>query len=283
MLKSLRSANQLLRKYSGILLATFLLLPLFASAVVGAESLGIAQGYESNDNLLLSGMAVQLSLELKDSHNFVERGTSQNPERIIGIATSPSTNFAVIGSTKNQIYVQSSGQVVAYVADLGGDVKKGDLLTISPLKGVLMKVNNATSPEIATALEDADLTKAEEQKIDKGSTSKDKTKVNKILISLDRHTFQTSQNNTNTLSRVSRALVGKDVGELRVLLSLLLFALLLVVEGGIVYGAISSSLTSLGRNPLAGKAIKRELIRVLAIAVVILGIGLGVVYTILWF
>lgn len=243
-----------------------------------ADNQGIAQGFETNDQLLRSGMAAQLTGDA----NTVERGTSEHPERIIGIVTDPTNNLAVIGSTKNQVFVQSSGQVEAYVADINGVVKKGDFLTISPLKGILMRVGSSNSAEIATALSDADMTKAEEFDIKPGSTDTKKTKVTKVSINLDRHTFQTSQNTSNTLSRVSRALVGKDVGELRVLVSLLVFALLLVVEGGVVYGAISSSLTSLGRNPLASKAIKRELIRVLLIAVVILLIGLGVVYTILW-
>ena len=226
-------------------------------------------------------MAVQLATNNSDS-KFVERGSNQFPERVIGISTIPNSNFALIGSSKNQVYVQSSGQVAAYVSDLQGVVKKGDLLTISPLKGVLMKVGSTPVAEMATALEDVDTSKAEELPIDGGNTDTNKVKVNKILINLDRHTFQSNQKTSNTLSRVSRALVGKDVGELRVLVSLLVFALLLIVEGGVVYGAVSSSLTALGRNPLAGAAIKKELIKVLGIAFAILLVGLGVVYTILW-
>lgn len=280
--KSLGYVGRLNRVAAAFLAAVFLSLTFVPISNIYAQGQGFAEGYSTNDDKLLPGMAVQLSITEDRSEKYIERGSSQNPERIIGIASSPSSNFAVIGSNKNQIYVQSNGQVVAYVSDIGGVVKKGDLLTISPLKGVLMKVSNAASAEMATALEDVDLSRAEEVKIDGGSTSTDSTKVSKILINLDRHTFQSNQNTSNTLSRVSRALVGKDVGELRVLVSLLVFALLLVVEGGIVYGAISSSLTSLGRNPMAGKAIKRELVRVLLIAVAILLIGLGVVYTILW-
>lgn len=256
-----------------------LLLPI---GMVQADNQGIAQGYETKDDLIRPGMAVQLANTTNGTTQYVERATAEFPERVIGITTTPATSVAVIGSSKNQVYVQSNGQVLAYVSDIGGVVKKGEFLTISPLKGVLMRVGTTPSAQLATALEDADLSKAEEFDIKPGSTDTKKTKVNKILVNLDRHTFQSSQNTSNTLSRVSRALVGKDVGELRVLVSLIVFALLLVVEGGVVYGAISSSLTSLGRNPLAGKAIKRELIRVLLVALFILLIGLGVVYTILW-
>ncbi len=274
--------KHLYRLVYGILALVLLAIPMAFSTLVSAEGQGFAQGYGTKDELLRSGMAVQLTIGDDVEAKFVERGSSDKPERIIGIATAPNSNFALIGSTKNEIFVQSSGQVIAYVSDLGGVVKKGDLLTISPLKGVLMKVGGTKTAELATALEDSNPDKAEEIQIDGGSTKSNTTKVNKVLISLDRHTFQSTQNDSDTLSRVSRALVGKDVGALRVLVSLLVFALLLVVEGGIVYGAISSSLTSIGRNPLAGKAIKRELIRVLMIAVFILLIGLGVVYTILW-
>lgn len=265
-----------------VVYASMLLLALLLPAITSAESQGISQGYESSDDLLRPGMAVQLAMSGDQDKKVVERASSQFPERIIGISSSPENNLVVTGSTKNQVYIQTSGQVVAYVSDLGGVVKKGDILTISPLKGILMKVTDEKAAQIATALEDVDPSKAEEVGINGGPTDTKKAKVYKILVNLDRHTFTSNQNNSSTLSRISRALVGKDVGELRVLLAMLLFALLLIVEGGVVYGAIASSMTSLGRNPMAAPAIKRELRRVLLIAMGILLTGLAVVYAILW-
>jgi hypothetical protein len=49
-----------------------------------------------------------------------------------------------------------------------------------------------------------------------------------------------------------------------------------------MYGAISSAITALGRNPLARSAIRREMIRILFVAIIVFLIGLGAIYGILW-
>ena len=60
---------------------------------------------------------------------------------------------------------------------------------------------------------------------------------------------------------------------------MIMFVIVLIAEGGIIYGAISGAITAPGRNPFANKIISGELIITMALVVLIL--GLGGVYAIL--
>ena len=84
------------------------------------------------------------------------------------------------------------------------------------------------------------------------------------------------------MSKLGKSLVGRDVGEIRVLIALLVFMIVLIAEGGIIYGAVSSAITALGRNPLARKVIQREMLQVFVVAIIVLVVGLGAMYAILW-
>lgn len=244
---------------------------------------GVAQGYFSDDDNLKPGMVVQISDVNNDDTTRVERGANDDPTKIIGLATGPDDSFVVIASGDQEVYVQTSGEAGALVSDVNGEVKKGDQLTISPLKGILMKAGGSGGINFGTALEDFPELTAQEYKIDGGTSGISTALVAKMRINLDGRSFANNQAQAeSTLAKIGESLVGRNVGEARVLIALLIFLIVLVAEGGIIYGAISSAITALGRNPLASKVIKRELLRVLAIAFIVLSIGLAAIYGVLW-
>ncbi len=245
---------------------------------------GLAQGYFSDDTNLRPGMVVQLSTTTTTEKPKVESATAAEPAKIIGLATSPSDNFVVIGNGEKQVYVQTSGEARAYISNIGGGVKKGDLLTISPLKGILMKaVDNQSSIIFGTALEDFPTSEAQSYAIDGGNTDTTESLVAKISINLDSRSFASPDTISNSaLARIGRSIVGREVGEIRVMIALIIFLIVLIAEAGIIYGAVSSAMTALGRNPMASKLIKKELFRVFVIATFVLSVGLGTIYGVLW-
>ena len=83
-------------------------------------------------------------------------------------------------------------------------------------------------------------------------------------------------------SPIGKGLLGKKVGEIRVVIALILFLIVLIAEGAIIHGAISSAITALGRNPMARKTIIKEMVRVIFVAIIVLVIGLASIYMILW-
>ncbi len=261
-----------------------LLLSLFMLISAPTHALGLAQGYFTDDISLQPGMAVQLSSnENIDAEEVnVERATIEGAERVIGLSAMPEDSFVVIANGNQKVFVQTSGEASALVSDVNGEVKKGDQLTISPLKGILMKAN-PTDPGIrfGTALEDFPTT-FETYPIDGGVSGLDEAKVASMRINLDGRSFANQKDdNISPLAQLGRSVAGKDIGEIRVLIALVIFLIVLIAEGTIIYGAISSAITAMGRNPLAGGAIKSELFRVLLVAVIVLIVGLSATFAIL--
>ena len=264
----LRLATMLL---AGSLITTAVMLPAGLSA--------IARGYITTDAGLQSGMVVALSVN-ESANSTVERATQDNNNRVVGIVTTVDNSLVTVSSETAKVLVESEGQADAYVSDINGEVKQGDLLILSPLKGILMKYDDTRAAVIVIAADSP--VSASVYSYQEGNQKKD-TGIAKIKINLNRQGITNTSDPVpeTTLSRLGRTLAGKDVNEVRVLIALVIFVVVLVAEGGIIYGAVSSAITALGRNPLAGKIIRGEMFRVALIALAVLLIGLGAIYGVL--
>ncbi len=241
--------------------------------------LAIARGYTSSDSGLQTGMVVALSLDGSNGSS-VERATQESSNRVVGIVTPGDNSLVTVSSLTAKVLVESEGQTDAYVNDINGPVNKGDLLVLSPLKGILMRANDTTGTVIGIAADTA--TQTSTYSYQDGSQTKD-TQIAKIKINLNQQGggASASQPNDSALAKIGRAIASKEVSEIRVLVALILFVLVLIAEGAIIYGAITSAITALGRNPLGRKIINRELIKVIIIALLVLLVGLAAVYGVL--
>ena len=146
-----------------------------------------------------------------------------------------------------------------------------------------MKVGeNDTAKVIAIATTDSDASSDTQiYNLNEGGKT---TAISKIKVNLSRQGSSqgAAAAKPSALADLGEAIVGKQVNETRVLLALILFIIVMIAEGGIIYGAISSAITALGRNPMARKMIRREMVQVILAALAVLAVGLGAVYAILW-
>lgn len=242
----------------------------------------LSRGYSSGDSGVQTGMVVSLSNEGADDQ--VERSTQENSHRIVGVVTTIEDSTVTISSGNSKLLVENSGQVDIYVSDINGEVSKGDLLILSPLKGILMKAPELnTSKVIGIATQSASELEQTVYQYKSGEETKD-TKIAKIKTDISSLGGANSGAiaSDSSLKTLGRAVAGREVSEMRVLIALVIFLVVLTAEGGILYGAISNSITALGRNPLAKKIIRSELYRVILVAIMVLLIGLASVYVILW-
>lgn len=260
-------------KIAGVSVVTFAVL----SAGV---SYALARGYASDDTGIRPGMAVSLSDESTAAVPKVERTTTENNGRVIGIAVNPEENLITTGSSGQVVYVQTEGETDVYASDLNGVPHKGDFLAASPLKGVLVRADSTSNMIVGTALEDFSTDEAVQQQIET-TTEVKAVSIDKLAMNLDNKGSGITQDDSS-LERLGRSIVGKDVGEIRVVVALIIFVIVLIAEGNIIYGAVSSAITALGRNPLARKVIVKELARVILIAVGVMIVGLTAIYIILW-
>lgn len=258
----------------------------FMGSLAFAQS--FARGYVSDDSGLQPGMAVSLSASSRADEPRVERAAPETIEQVIGVTATADDNIVTIGSGEQEVYVQSSGMVETFASDINGEIKQGDSVTVSPLKGILMLAGEG-EPSIGLALEDFNAANAETQSIITGEGVRT-VQIAKVEISLNNVVLANQQiaigdsrlaQTDSTLERLGQAVAGKPVGELQVIIALVIFLVVMIAEGGIIYGAVSSSITSIGRNPMARQFIRSELIRVLLLAIVVLLVGVASIYAVL--
>jgi hypothetical protein len=263
-----------------IIAVTILLIAHYAVVTLAQ---GFTRGYATQDSGLQPGMAVTLSPESSADKELVERAGREDQGKVIGITTTIEDSLVTVTSEDHQVYVKSSGVVDAYVSDINGEVMKGDRVTVSPLKGILMKADDAHSA-VGVAAENFGEQAAEHQTI-ASDTGESSVRVAKLAVTLDSSIGQSAgqggARSQSSLQRLGQSIVGKEVGELQVVIALIIFFIMMIAEGGIIYGAVSSSITSLGRNPLASTIIVRELIRVLGVVIIVMVVGLAAIYAVL--
>lgn len=241
----------------------------------------VGRGYKTADTGLQTGMAVSLSLE-SSSSDTVERASLDNSDKVVGVVTTIDKSLVTVSSSSANVLVESEGEVESYVSDVNGSVKKGDLLVLSPLKGIFMKGGDGSTSTVFALAANNPTAPSNYSYVEDGKTKQ--TSISKIRVNLN----QSGARNKgvvitdSALARLGKSIVGKDVGEIRVVIAMIIFFIVLIAEGAILYGAISSAMTALGRNPLAKRIIRAELIRVVIIALVVLSLGLAAVYGILW-
>lgn len=257
------------------------LLLLVVIAVVPTAAGAITRGYTTDDEGLKVGMVASLAVGSTET-NKIERASNVSSKQVVGIVTTIDSSLVTVGSGSSKVYVESEGEVEAYVSDINGNIAKGDLLVASPLKGILMKADDNSASLVGIAAADMPSESEIYNYQEEGQTRS--AKITRLKINLNRQGADSTgpKRVDSSIGRLGRAIVGKDVGEIRVIIGMIVFVVVLVAEGGIIYGAISSAITALGRNPLARDIIRGEFIKVIMIAIVVLGLGLGAIYGILW-
>lgn len=241
----------------------------------------IGQSYLTNESGLVQGMAVSLSLESGNQNQFVEMLTLSNRERFVGVVATKESNIVTAVKAGDDVFVSTSGQAEVLASDLNGDIKKGDALGASPLKGIVMKAQTSEPKPIGYALEDFSSDVAYSETVEDGEGNKVETRIAAINLEIGAQK-STDDSQKPFLSLVGESITGKPVSQLQVIAALLLLFVILTVEGSIIYGAAHSTIQSVGRNPLARRSIYKHLIQILIVAGLILVFGVGGIYLILW-
>lgn len=259
---------------------TALLAVLLLPGVVAAQT----QGYNTSDKSITKAMAVSVAESQTEGSQIVmvEKSTINRADKVLGVVVDPASELVTVTSQGSQIYVANSGIATVFVTDVNGMVREGDLLAPSPLAGVLMRATEGTKGVMGIALEDMSSdTQTVTVKNDAGQEVN--TKVGQVQINMDVKFSSNAQGGGKSLlQRIGEAIVRRPVSTTQVVVAMIILSVLLFVEGAIIYGAISSSIISLGRNPLAKRTILRGLGQISILVFVVLTIGLGAVYLVLW-
>lgn len=269
-----------LRAWGGALLLAGLFLALVTGVATAAT-----QGYNTADGTISKGMAVAVASTGSSDNGVVsiEKTSVANADKTLGVVVDPQTDSVTYSGGRNQIYVATTGVAQVYTTDLNGSIKKGDLLAPSPMAGVLMRASNGSRGVLGAALVDFPASNTQTVTVKLPDDTSQDAKVALVQLNMDvKFSSNGSADGKSVLQRLGSAVVRREVSSGQVVVAILILTLLIVVEGAIIYGAINSSVISLGRNPLAKKTIFRGLIQISALVLLVLAVGLGSVYLVLW-
>lgn len=212
------------------------------------------------------------------------------PSRSVALATTDSVNYLAGIVDENALVTISQGtqetQVVlggittALVSDINGTIKRGDKITISPVAGVGMKA--VTSSRVVGTAQ-SDFVEAATRTITDQGGEKHTIHLGHVEIQVDIAYYDAPGSNylPPFIQNVANGIAGKPVSLIRILICSLLLLLSFVSVTILVYTSIRSAMTSIGRNPLAARAIRKGLYQVGLVSLMVIAGTLLASYVIL--
>jgi F0F1-type ATP synthase membrane subunit c/vacuolar-type H+-ATPase subunit K len=235
-----------------------------SSASMGEATLGVAKMVEVKEKDVKDGSIITSSVAGSQLSNF------SYDAHVIGVVA---RDAAILLGNQNEslgIPVISTGQVYLLVSTKEGNIKKGDLVTTSTIPGVGAKATGS-GYVLGTALEDY--------------TNPDPKKVDKIVVDLDLHYFNSKPAFPGTLTDIFKiALLPTRDGPTSIFKYIVAA---IVVLGSFILGFLTFGRTAakgveaLGRNPAAKSIIYLGIIFNVTIVVTIVLAGLVVAFLIL--
>lgn len=238
----------------------------------------ISQGYTATEKLSIGSI---VSLQ-KNTSDQVVGATSSNVDNLFGVViNNDSSLLSVNNGSGNQVQIATNGTVPVLVSDINGDIKRGDHITASPIKGVGMKANGNVR---VIGIAQGDMTGASKQTYKDKDGKEQKVTLGQTPLLVGVAYFFKEPEKTIIpvgIQNIANAMAGREVKTLPILVSAGIFLLTLIVVVSIIYSMIHSSIISVGRNPMSQSAIYRDLIQLSALVLAILGVGMVAIYLVL--
>ena len=260
------------------LLTCLSFVPVLAAAAQQSSGT-IAQGFQTNipKENLKAGALVSFT---KGNPNAVELATSDTAVRIAGVIDQ--LPLVAISTSSEKVQVVLNGTTTVLVSDINGAVKSSDKITASPIAGVGMRATS-DSQVVGTAQADFKLSGSETQSIKDKAGKTHTVHIGYVPLQVGVAYYQAPGSNflPPFLQNIANSIAGRPTSLIRILLASLLLLLGFVIMSVLIYSAVRSSVTSLGRNPLAANAIHKGLFQSGIAALVIFAVTLLGSYIIL--
>lgn len=245
----------------------------------------VSHAYDA-DGTVQKGMIVML--DPKNS-NKIKPLTNKNDAAMHGVVVSANDTILSFGGdgTTSQVYVANDGKYEVLVSDQNGTIEKGDIVTISSIDGIGMKVDVNQSVVLGKSLTTFDgKNNVSGYMTLKTNSGNKKVAIGKIVVDIGiaHNPIQVSVNGPPVpafLKKAGQAITGKTVSTWRLYIALIVLVLTVFIAGSLLYGGVRSSLIAIGRNPLAKGAVARGLVQVIVLGVIIFVLGLFSIYLIL--
>lgn len=262
---------------AGLVVCCSVLLGLGGRVLAQQSSSSIAQGFQSDQAKgdVVAGALVSLK---SGSARSVELATLASAGYLVGVVDE--SPLVTISGDSQEAQVVLSGTTSVLVSDINGPIRAGDKITVSPIAGVGM-LATADSQIVGTA--QANFKSNTTQEVSDKDGKKHTIHVGRVPIQVGVAYYQAPGSNflPPFIQSVANSVAGRPVSLIRVLFCSVLILLSFISVAVLVYTSVRSAITSLGRNPLAAKAIRKGLYQVGFVAIAIVGGTLFASYLIL--
>ena len=238
------------------------------------------QGY-GVEGSVQKGMIVRLK---EGDTTKVQAVSKDEMDKMHGVVVDANDAAVTLSGDGEKVFVATRGRYEILVSTENGQLKEGDLISVSSLKGVGMKAGSVEPQIIGRATEGFDGTSqvVGSAKVKDSNGGEREVKLGRVEaeINIGKNPLIKSKdpNLPEFLRNASEAIAGKQVDAARVYAGLVVFFITTIVSGSLLYGGIRSGLISMGRNPLSKKLIIRGMLQVLVAGLIIFILGVFAVY-----
>lgn len=245
-----------------------------------AAAAAISQSYLSDEDL----PAGTLVSSQGGQDNRVIPADTTTVDGLIGVAVGENSTSISLERPNDTVQVASTGVTEVFVTDLEGEIKSGDPVTVSPIKGVGMK---ATSAQKIIGIAQAAATFGEATTSVQSEGGKPvNARVGSVAVALQIAYYVPPEEDTivpKFLRLFAESIAGKEVSLVRLVVSGLILLSSLIAVAVLLFSATHSTMVSIGRNPLARTSIYRGLWQVIAATLGVFIAGAGAAYFVLRF
>lgn len=246
--------------------------------VVGVMAQDFSSGYRSETDLP-TGIAVSL---VSEDTRDIEPANESNTDDLLGVVVGGTGSLMMLSTEESNVQVVTSGVTEVLVTDTFGDIEAGDHITTSSVNGVGRLADSNDSKVLGVAREDFQDATVRTVTTESGDIREVAVARIPVLIQVGGNPESARQETflPGFIQEGANAVAGEPVAPGRIIIGLL------VITGGIVgamvllYGAVSSTIISIGRNPLSDASIYAGLFRMIMIALGIIGLSVGIAYLI---
>ncbi len=243
---------------------------------VDAVAAEYSQSYRS-DEALSFGSLVSLD---ENSESKIVLATTANVRSFLGVNIDDSGSTVAVNKTDTENQVAVNGNVIALASNVAGEIKKGDLLSVSVVSGVASKAYG-TDNIIGAASTNFDSNNPKNSTTQ--ITTENGTTKQVTIGPLEIELFRIQKNASSNAGLVGwiEKIFGKPVSTIKLVMVTIIS---LAVVGAIVsmsYSAIRTSISQASRNPLAQPIIMQVLAKVLFVIVVTTVVGASLILLVL--
>ena len=264
-------------------------IPLMAALLVGSALVFVAapsvlalttisESYQAASQIPV-GSLVSL---VKDSQTQVEEALPMNVDNLLGVTINPDSSLLTVSTgNQGQAQVATSGTLPVLVSNLNGEIKRGDHITASPLKGLGMLANGNVR---VIGIAQGEMTGKQEQTVKDIDGKDQKVTIGEVPVLINVAYFFKEPDKSvvpAAFQNLANTLAGKQVQPLPIIISGAIFVVTAIVVMSIIFSMIRHSIISVGRNPMSQSAVYRDVIQLSALVIGLLTVATIAIYLVL--